>query len=309
MKIGSMRRAVTVSGAMLVAGLLAGPASAQTTGAATGEDDQIVLHGSLHVADDDSVGTAVIFDGPAIVDGTVRQDLVVFNGRVEISGTVRKDVVVFNGDVVVRSGAEIGGNLVTQSTATVDPGATITGEQRSISTDVDLTDVGLASRFAWWLGYSLSTLALGFILLLVAPRIDDAISYAARERKGAVTVAGLLCFFLLPIVAVLLLATIVGIPLGLFLLLALALLYTIGYVAGAHALGRLVAKAPRSRFIAFLAGWGIVRLLGLVPVAGGFVWTLTTIAGLGVLVVAARGSSPATTTVVAPTPPMPVSTA
>ena len=309
MKIERMKLTVTVGGAMLIAGLLAGPASAQTTGAAT-DDDQIVLHGSLHVADDESVGTAVIFDGPAIVDGTVRQDLVVFNGRVEISGTVRKDVVVFNGAVVVRSGAEIGGNLVTQSTASVEPGATITGEQRSISTDVDLTDVGLASRFAWWLAYSLSTLALGLILLLLAPGLDDAISSAARERTGASIVAGIAFFFLLPIVAVILLATIVGIPLGLFLLLALALLYTVGYVAGAHALGRMVAKAPRSRFVAFLAGWGIVRLLGLVPVAGGLVWTITAIAGLGVLAVAARRNPQAPTTIVAPTPPpMPAATA
>ncbi len=309
MKTGAMRRAVTVAGALLIAGLLAGPASAQT-GDTAGDDDQIVLHGRLLVAADETVGTAVIFNGPAIVDGTVRQDLVVFNGHVEISGTVRKDVVVFNGNVVVRSGAEIGGNLVTQSTASVEPGATITGEQRSISTDVDLTDVGLASRFAWWLAYSLSTLALGLILLLLVPGLDEAISSAARERTGASIVAGLAFFFLLPIVAVILLATIVGIPLGLFLLLALALLYTVGYVAGAHALGRMVAKTPRSRFVAFLAGWGIVRLLGLVPVAGGIVWTITAIAGLGVLAVAARRNPESTTTVVAPAPPpMPASTA
>lgn len=310
MKIGAVRRAVTVGGALLVAGALTSPASAQTTGDAPGDDDQIVLHGRLHVTDGETVDTAVIFDGPAIVEGTVRQDLVVFNGRVEISGIVRNDVVVFNGDVVVRSGAKIGGNLVTQGGATVEEGATVAGEERSISADFEITDVGLASRFAWWLAYSLSTLALGLILLLLAPRLDHAISFTARERKGGSIVAGLAFFFLLPIVAVMLLATVVGIPLGLFLLLALALLYTVGYVAGAHALGRLIAQAPRSRYVAFLAGWGIVRLLGLVPVLGGLVWTITAIAGLGVLAVASRRTQPTTTPVVAPAPPpMPAATA
>jgi len=311
MKVGTVRRALLVGGSLLVAVALGGPASAQSTDGAVGnDDDQIVLHGRLLVADGETVGTAVIFDGPAIVDGTVREDLVVFNGRVEISGTVRKDVVVFNGDVVVRSSAEIGGNLVTQGGATVEEGATITGEQRSISTDVDFADVGLASRFAWWLAYSLSTLALGLILLLLAPRLDDAIRNAARERRGASIVAGLAFFFLLPIVAVLLLATVVGIPLGLFLLLALALLYTVGYVAGAHAIGRMVVKPPRSRYVAFLAGWGIVRLLGLVPVLGGIVWTITAVVGLGVLAVAARRNPQTTTSIVTPgtppaAPPMP----
>ena len=63
---------------------------------------------------DRTVDTAVIFNGHATVEGTVREDLFVLNGDTEISGTVNGDVVVFNGDVAVRSGAEIGGDLVTE---------------------------------------------------------------------------------------------------------------------------------------------------------------------------------------------------
>jgi hypothetical protein len=76
---------------------------------------------------------------------------------------------------------------------------------------------------------------------------------------------GAAIFFLLPIAAVLLLVVVVTIPLGLFLLLALALLYTLGYVAGAHVLGRQLVKPPSSRFLAFLIGWMILRGIGLIP--------------------------------------------
>lgn len=304
------RGATIACGFLLVAAVFAGPATAQTTGSAPDDDDQIVLHGTLRVAEGETAGAAVIFDGPAVIDGTVRESLVVFNGSVEISGEVRKDVVVFNGDVVVRSGATIGGNLVTQSDPKVEPGATVAGEQRSVSTEVDLTDVGLASRFAWWVAYSLSALALGLILLALAPRLDEAIVRAARDRRGAAIATGVAVFFLLPIVAVVLLATVVGIPLGLFLLLALALLYTIGYVAGAHAIGRMLVKPPASRYVGFLAGLGVVRLLALVPVVGGITWTVTTIAGFGVLLVAARRATHDSDTVVMPStpPPMPAMT-
>jgi hypothetical protein len=309
MRVGAARGTVVVGGALLWVVALGGYASAQGSGDAPGDDDQIVLHGQLLVPEGETVGAAVIFDGPAIVEGTVSDALVVFNGNVEISGLVRDDVVVFNGDVVVRSGAEIGGNLVSQGEVSVDEGATIAGEQRSLSTDVDMADVGLASRFAWWLAYSLSTLALGLMLLAFAPKLDDAIWYVAQGRKGPSIVVGLAFFFLLPVVAVMLLATIVGIPLGLFLLLALALLYTVGYVAGAHALGRMVVKPPKSRYVAFLAGWAIVRALALVPFVGGLVWTITAIIGLGVLAVAARQRSQAPTSLVDPTtPPMPAAT-
>ncbi|HEX7248484.1 MAG TPA: hypothetical protein VF351_10335, partial [Actinomycetota bacterium] len=187
----TIARGATIAwGFLLVTTVFAGPATAQTTGSVPDDDDQIVLHGRLQVAEGETAGTAVIFDGPALIEGTVRKSLVVFNGSVEISGEVQKDVVVFNGDVVVRSGATIGGNLVTQDDPTVEPGATVTGEQRSVSTEIDLTDVGLASRFAWWVAYSLSALALGLMLLALAPRLDDAIVRVARERRGAAVAAG-----------------------------------------------------------------------------------------------------------------------
>ena len=66
---------------------------------------------------------------------------------------------------------------------------------------------------------------------------------------------------MLPLAAVLLLVIVVAIPLGLFLMLAFALLYTIGYVAGAHVLGRRLMAPPKSRFVAFLVGWAILRAI------------------------------------------------
>jgi hypothetical protein len=97
------------------------------------------------------------------------------------------------------------------------------------------------------------------------------------------------------------------IPLGLFLLLALALVYTIGYVVGALALGRLVVKEPTSRYVAFLAGWVILRILALVPFLGGFAWLVATVLGLGTLWVTAR-AAPREVGAVAPAlaPPPPV---
>ena len=263
-----------------------------------------MLSGRLEVAEDESVQTAVVFHGPATIDGTVRESVVVFDGRAEISGTVDGDVVVFNGPVVVRSGATIGGDLITVETPTVEPDATIRGEQRGVQGRFDWADIGFAGRFAWWVGYSVSTLLLGLLLLLLAPAVDGAIVRVARERTGAAIGLGAAAFFLLPIAAVLFLVIVVAIPLGLFLLLALALLYTVGYVAAAHALGRRLVGPPTSRFLAFLAGWAILRGLGLIPVVGGLVWILASIFGLGVLWVAARRSAsepPATPEM----PPMP----
>jgi hypothetical protein len=279
---------------LVVGGVLAVPAAAIDSNDDLTDRDQIVMNGRLTVADGDTVDAAVLFHGSATIDGTVTKSVVVFDGPTEISGHVQEDVFVFNGPVTVRSGAQIDGDLVTSETPTVESGATVAGEQQRISTRFDAGAVGVASRFAWWLGYSVSTLVLGLLLLLFAPGLDSAIVRAVRERIGGSIGFGALVFFLLPIVAVLLLAIVIALPLGLFLLLALGLLYTVGYVAGAHAIGRLLLKAPTtSRFLAFLAGWAILRVLALVPVLGGLAWVLASIFGLGVLWVASRGAAPA----------------
>ena len=288
MRSRTARLGLSVAAALILGVLLAAPAWAQSGTDRLNERDQIVLNGQLNVGEGETVDTAVLFHGSASIAGTVTKSLVVFDGATEISGHVHGDVVVFNGAVTVRSTARIDGNLVTSETPTVEPGATVTGQRQRISTRFNADAIGVASRVAWWIGYSVSTLVLGLLLLLFAPALDGAIIRAARTRIGASFGFGAAVFFLLPIVALLFLVTVVALPLGLFMLLAIGLLYTVGYVAGAHAIGRLLVKAPTSRFLAFLAGWGILRVLALIPVLGGIAWTLASIFGLGVLWVAGR---------------------
>jgi hypothetical protein len=298
-------RAVAATGTLVV--LLAAPATAQDDGADFDENDQIVLTGRLVVEAGRTVDTASIFNGPALIEGTVREDLFVLNGDTEITGTVNGDVMVFNGAVTVRSGAEIGGDLVTQRTPTVEDGATVRGSRADVATRFDFDLIGFEGRFVWWLGYTVSVLVLGMLLLAFAPRLDEGVVETIRARLGASIGWGVALFFLVPIASVVLLFTIVGIPLGLFVLFALALIYTVGYTVAAHAVGRLVMRAS-SRYLAFVVGWVILRVLALIPVVGGVLWLLACVWGLGLLAVAVRtGRAPRPVTAAAPPPPpMPV---
>lgn len=285
--------------------LLAAPARAQDAGPDADRDDQIVFTGSLVVASDETVDTALIFDGPATVEGTVRDDLVVFNGDTEVSGTVEGNVVVLNGSITVRSSAVIEGDLVTNATPDVEDGATIRGSRQNVATNIDWDVAWFASRFIWWLGYSVSVLILGLLLLAFAPQLDDRIVNAVRSRLGATIGWGAALWFLIPIAAGILLFTVVGTPLGLVLLLGLALIYTLGYVASIVGVGRLLMTSS-SRYVAFLVGWLILRGLALIPVVGGILWFVASAWGLGLLAVAIRSSARSETPPMAPPPPMPV---
>ena len=109
---------------------------------------------------------------------------------------------------------------------------------------------------------------------------------AGRTRIGPSIGLGLLLFFGLPLLALIALVTVVGIPLGLGLLAALLLIYALGYSATAWILGRSIVRGPTAWIVSFLAGWAILRIVALIPILGGLVWFAAVVVGLGALAVA-----------------------
>ena len=285
------RRSVGLAAILGLSLVILAPAAVAQDEAGSDSDDHVILTGGLVVPEGETAKTAVVFNGDVLIGGTVSETLVVFNGRTEITGTVDEDVVVFNGSVVLRSGSRVGGDVVSRQAPQIEDGATVEGSIDDLQKRWDYWDVTFVGRLGWWLAYTVSTLVLGLVLLMLARGLDPASIRALRDRLGATIGFGLLWFVLLPVVAILLLVTIVGIPLGLFLLFGLGLVYSIGYVVGGLALGRLVVKEPTSRYLAFLAGWGALRVIALVPFLGGIAWLVGTVLGLGTLWVAARAPS------------------
>jgi hypothetical protein len=91
---------------------------------------------------------------------------------------------------------------------------------------------------------------------------------------------------------VLLIASVLGLPLGLTLLLALAFVLSVGFALSAWVVGRLLWSPPRSRWLALLFGWLVASVATAVPTAGTVVWFLAAGFGLGATAVAtwrARG--------------------
>jgi hypothetical protein len=293
-----MRKPIVVGLFLLLTLGLATPAWAQDSQAS---EAFVVLSGRADVPAGRQVGDLVVFHGSATVHGTVNGSVTAFDAPVTISGRVNGDVVVFNGRVELQSGANVTGDVVSQSDPVVASGATIGGTTKRIETNTNWEGFGWAGKLAWWLAVSLSTLVVGLILLWLVGRGTARILEAGRTRIGPSIGLGLLLFFGLPILAVIALLTVVGIPLGLGLLAALLLIYALGYSAAAWILGRSIVRGPTAWAVAFLVGWAILRVLALVPILGGLVWFAAVVVGLGALAVAiwrARtpsGTAPAAT--------------
>jgi hypothetical protein len=293
--------------ALLVLCVGAGPASA----ADDDGDDQIVITGGVIVPAGQTAGDVVVFDGPVRIAGHATGDVVAVSGPVRITGRVDGDVAAVSDRAFLAPTARVGGDLLYgDERPVVAQGAQVDGsiEDKDWADTLSSPGWGLAGPLAWWLAVSVSTLVVGLLLLLLAPRMLAAAERTARGHLWPAVGWGVLVAIALPIVAILALVTLVGIPFGVALLLALVPVMLVAYVTSAWIVGRRLVKEGKSPWLALLAGWGVLRLLALIPVAGFLVGLVATVIGLGSLVVAlwrSRGPAEPTAAPEAPGRPAP----
>ncbi len=270
----------------IVAAIVGAPTVAAARSALASEGDQIVLSGSVTVPKGKSVDEVVVLHGGVRIAGVVYGDVVVIDGGISIYGQVSGSVIAMSGSVYLGPDAQVRGDVLARGAVRVETGARVAGSIREHAAFTWRTPVTVFGRFASWLAVTASTLALGMLLILVAPRGADAVFEAARTSPWTSLGWGVAAFVGLPLLGVAALVSLVGLPFGLALLLALALLFSVGYAYSVWAMGRLLWKPPRSRLLAFLFGWLIVRVIALAPVVGGVSWALGAVFGLGAIAVA-----------------------
>jgi hypothetical protein len=283
-----------VAGTVAVWVALATPTLAQegtpspSAGPAAGSaGTQVVLLGRVVVDAGESVREVVVFSGRVQVEGLVRGDVVVFDGPVAVAGQVSGSVVALSGSIRLASTAQVGGDVLAHDRARVEAGAQVGGEVRegvAFSARAPLRTLG---GLVSWLAVSISTLLLGLALVLLAPGGLERTAAAARGAWISSAGWGVLLAIVLPVVGVVATASVLGLPFGLTLLLALAFVGLLGYVLSVFAVGRLAVGPDRGGILALLAGWGIATAVGIVPYLNVAVLIGGSVFGLGLALVAA----------------------
>ena len=294
----------TAAPAFAVAGA-ATTATKSARSADANDDRKISISGGVVVARGETItGPVVSIDGSVLVDGTVDDDLLVGNGDLRINGRVTGDVLVAHGDiritgrvggdvvavsgrVTVDDGAHVGGDVVSRFAPRV-AGGTVAGDVKRVNLENIFTGLIVAFLAFLWIAVTVSIAVLGLVFVLLFPRAAE-MSAAAGKRVGASFGWGALVGVVGPFFAALVLVTVVGIPLGVGMVSALNVLAPLGYVTTALVIGRLWVKGrtPKRTVGAFFAGFGVLRLVALVPGVGFVVWLVACVYGLGALSIAA----------------------
>ncbi len=248
------------------------------------------------------VGGDVVTAGNVEVRGAVGGDVRAQGGEILIDARLGGDARLQSDDITVGPTAQIAGNLSYESNeaAAIDPAARITGTTERREADGPLgLDTGGTSLFSGLVGQFLrllTALVAGLVVVLLVPRGAVAVAEGARRRPLPSLLIGLAVLVFLPIVLLLLLVTVVGIPIALVGLAVFLVALYLSQVFVGLAIGRLIL--PRSwadggrgfNLLAMAMGVLLLGALRFVPVPffGTGVAVLTAVLGLGAVVVGSR---------------------
>jgi hypothetical protein len=226
---------------------------------------------------------------------------VAIGGSIELEpGAVVHDAVAVGGSVKAGSGSTIEGDAVAVGgSVELDPGAKVVGDATAVGGTVeqeagsevggDHVSVGLPGLGAlltlatgvigigvispiWLVGSVLAKLvvfmALGLLLLALWPRRLERLSDELFRIPGRSILLGALSLMAVPVLTILLVCTIIGIPLVPVEILALALMSAMGFSALALAVGRRLPFAKGQSVIQLGVGWLLLVLVFAIPILG-----------------------------------------
>ena len=236
--------------------------------------------------------------------GNIGRDLYGSAGKVNLAGQVGKNLDLNFGaqknnsqPLVIANTAKINGQVKYKSDkdAAIDPGAAITGEvihnfPTAVTKKSNLADLG------WWWGKLISifsALVIGLVVISFWREQIIKITDLMLAKTGPALGWGILALILTPIIIIILLITIIGLPLA-FILLALWLIAVyaskilVGILIGRSLINNYWVKKKDSLILAMIIGIIIAYLIFALPFIGWVVALFAILWGLGGIMLAFR---------------------
>ena len=252
-------------------------------------DDALIAGGNVNLTASTRInGRAWLAGGQVNIAGRIGKELKAAGGRIVIAGEVMGDVMLVSEDIEIRPEAVIHGNLryMSPKETVIDNAAKIRGTITHLPYPEHERG---AARGVAGIGFLLSVMVTGTVLLLLFPRVAEEITGKITKAPWKSLGLGLAVLTATPIVIILLLISFIGLWLGLILLAAYPVALLSGFMIGALCTGEIVLKRMRRqknitrglRVAALVITLAVVGILGLVPVLGCLVIFTMMLTGLG----------------------------
>lgn len=232
-------------------------------GSATVGGQSFVLQSRGSIDRDATIGSS-----EANLNGTVGRDLTTGGSNVTISNSVGRNISANAQHLMLTSSAKVGGNirLVSNNDVKKDPGAMVNGSiVRTKPTSAQETS-SRGGGIRWIAFVFFSMLITALVLLLIFPRFFQETTNQAFPLPWMALLTGFVASIIVPIIIIVLAATIIGIPLAIILALLWIVALLFSGPLFAYYIGRLILRPNRKQVLIMLLGAVILIILYLIPV-------------------------------------------
>jgi uncharacterized RDD family membrane protein YckC len=288
------------------------------------QQGSLVTFGNAELKAGQTADEVVAIFGSAKIHGKVRNAAVSIFGNLEVDGEVNDVAVAVFGDVRAGQGARIGNDAVAVlGSVQAEPGARIGGDAVAVGGRVEAAEgatigkqiqsLPFPKQFTSWLKHCVLWMrplapqvgwvwivagAFFLLYMLIAAVFPFPVKACVDElalRPATTFLMGLLAKLLVPVLALVLAATGVGVIVVPFIFTAVLLASLVGKAALLECLGfglvrRFGATGFQRPLMALVVGAIFLALLYMVPVLGLIAFGVTGLWGLGVAVTAGFGS-------------------
>jgi cytoskeletal protein CcmA (bactofilin family) len=243
-------------------------------------------------------GDARLGGGEIVIEGRIDGTLHVAADQVFVNGSVGGDVSVRARRITIGPQARLEGALRwrARSPPQTAPGAAIAGEiSGAPMREEEAPGIGDMARqalnpalawaagAAWTVAWALMCFVIGALVAWAAPGVLDRVRLS-RDGRWAAALGWGAALAAAPILGALAaIASLIGMPLGVAIIMAYPALLAAGYAVGAIALGAVLVRGATigRRLGALAVGLAVLAAIGFVPIVGGVVGAAAALLGLG----------------------------
>ena len=238
------------------------------------------------------------------VKSSIIRDLYAAAGNIKLDSDISRNAYLGGESVIINS--KIGGNVdVDASTITIGNNAEITGTlnypknatiniaetakigEKTTYKTVEKTkkENELAGTILEKVYSYLAMLLIGIVLMLLNKKTFKQIDKIKKDFKVALKTTGIgfVSLVVVPIAAIIIITTIIGVPLGIISLIVYGLLIYLSVIPTAYYLGNIVLKDKiDNKYVVFALSLLVIYILKVIPVIGGLVGFISLLLGLGI---------------------------
>jgi hypothetical protein len=242
-------------------------------------------------------GDVTVGSTDATLNGPVGRDLATGGGNVIIANEIGRDIKGTVNNLRLSSGAVVKGNIEFTSSNDIDraTGATVGGKiTRNEPTKDDSTTSGAVFGFTagWFIYWFFAMLLTAIAIALLFPRMLQVVSDKGMPRPWKALLVGFLTSILLPVVGIVLMITVIGIPLALILLLMWIVVVLLSGPVFGYYLGRLILRESKNPLVIMLLGASVLIVLYFIPIIGFIAFLAALWIGAGMLLLEAFKRTP-----------------